>query len=349
LPPGDPEKAEREGVASIYANIALAHVNMHLFDEGARYARLTVALVQSLPASQQVTSKGLSILANALRYEGDLEGALSAIRQARTLAEHAVYPNQTARWFNLYGVLAREGRILGEADQVSLGRPEEAIEVLQKALDMVEEAAQKDPKDSASRGRVGTTARELGNILSDRDPKRALSAYELGIRRLGEVPNSVGAGRDRAQLLAASSYPLRRLNRVSEAKARIDAALALLQETGDYPIEKVHLGGYDYAILCAIADQLAGTGHIQDAIRSYEDLMRKVWASAPSPQTNLTDAARLSHLYTALARLDRRAGQPANACVMACRRLQLWRDWDARLPQNSFVSRELSAASGSLE
>jgi serine/threonine protein kinase len=349
LSPGDPVKAEREGIASIYANIALAHVNMHLFGEGARYAQLTVALVQSLPASQQVSSKGLSILANALRYQGDLDGALTAIHRARTLAEQAVYPNPTARLFNLYGVLAREGRILGEADQVSLGRPVEAIELLQKALDMVEEVAQQDPNDSASRGRVGTTARELGNILSDRDPKRALAVYDLGIRRLSEVPNSVGARRDRAQLLAASSYPLRRLHRVSEAQAHIDAAIAVLKAAGDYPILKVHLGSFDYAILCAIADQQAETGRVQDAIQSYADLMRKVWASAPTPQTNLTDAVRLSHLYSAVASLDRRAGQQANAYAMASRRLQLWRDWDQKLPKNSFVSRELDAATGSVE
>src|SRR5262249_28558314 len=158
----------------------LSYVNQHLNEEGARYAKRSVELARPLPAAQDIVAGGLSILANALRYQGDLDGALRTIREARDVANRASYPNETVRLFNLYGPLIREGRILGERDSVNLDRPEEAAAVLQQAIDLNEEAAVKNAGDSASRGRIGSTARELGDILRDSNPRRALEVYDLG-------------------------------------------------------------------------------------------------------------------------------------------------------------------------
>lgn len=206
------------------------------------------------PLRRILREKDRAYWANALRYQGELEGALTALRRARKRSEQATYPDETNRFFNEYGHLLREGRLLGERDAVNLGRPAEAIEVLQKAQDMLEEVVRKDPNDSASRGRQGTVSRELGNILRDRDPKRALAVYELGIKRLGETRNSLASRRERAELLATSSYPLRRLHRDSEAGARIAAAMAILKETKDYPAERIVLGTPLYSVVRAQAD-----------------------------------------------------------------------------------------------
>ncbi len=231
LQPSDGRQSERVRVALMYTNIALAYVNLHLYAEGARYAQRAVELAQSVPSanSLQPQVQGLSVWANALRYQGDLDSALIRISQARGLAENGTWPTEAAHFFALYGVLLREGRILGEADSVNLNRTREAIDVLGKALALTEEAARKDAHDSASRGRVGTSARELGAILRDRDPGRALTVFDLGLRRLGEAGSSLSARREQATLLAMSSYPLRRLGRLPEAKGRIDAAFAILQ------------------------------------------------------------------------------------------------------------------------
>ena len=69
------------------------------------------------------------------------KAALRTIREARRISESATYPSETARLFNRYGPILREGLILGEEDAVNLDRPAEAIEAFQKALDMTEEAA----------------------------------------------------------------------------------------------------------------------------------------------------------------------------------------------------------------
>ena len=210
--------------------------------------------------------------------------------------------------------------------------------------DATEEAVLRDSKDSASRGRLGTIARELGKILSDRDPRRALAVYEVGIRRLGETPNRVKARRDRAVLLARSSYPLRRLHRPSEAKRRLDAAFAVLTDTKDYPADRIRLGSHVYAAVCALADHEAETGDPRRALEMYEQLLDRVMATGPDALGDLRDTPKLSRIYGALAALYRRSGDPASADVMNARRVELWSSWQRKLPQNAFIRRQLEEA-----
>jgi len=61
----------------------------------------------------------LSLLASALRYQGNLEGALQAIQEARKISEQAVYPNPTTRMLDEYGIFLRNGLIL-ERTQMSI-------------------------------------------------------------------------------------------------------------------------------------------------------------------------------------------------------------------------------------
>jgi hypothetical protein len=214
---------------------------------------------------------------------------------------------------------------------------------------MNEEAARKNPSDSASRGRLGTAARELGLNLTALDPARALAVFDLGIRRLGETPNSLKSRRERAGLLAKSSYALRRLHRDPEAKSRVDAAEAILRDTKDYPAQKIQLGSPAETIVRARADYAAESGDLPHAIEMYEELLRQILATEVHPETSLPDAVALSHLYITMARLDRRARRTGPASDFEARCLELWRHWDTRLPHNSFVARQLKAAQSPLD
>jgi hypothetical protein len=51
----------------------------------------------------------------------------------------------------------------------------------------------------------------------------------------------------------------------------------------------------------------------------------------------------MSHLYTEMAELNRRIGQLDRAAILEAERRDLWRRWDLRLPNNSFVHRQLHA------
>jgi serine/threonine protein kinase len=342
------QESDRANAARIYANIGLAHINMHLYAEGVRYAQRAVDQARSLHRNERagiLLSSGLSLLANAYRYQGDLEAALRAIDEAWKIAEETVYPNQTERMVGLYGILLRQGLILGEDGSVNLDRPAEAIKYLQKAFDITAEAARQNPNDFASRSRFGTCALTLANILRYSNPERAIAIYDAAISRLGEIPNNLSARRDKASALANSSYALRRLHRASESKQRIEAAFAILKETKDYPAERIPFERMElYNAFTARADHEAQFGDPHRAVADYEELLAKVIASKPETLTDLRDVPRISSLYESLSRLYRRTGNINKANDMESLRLDLWRHWDTKLPNNVFVRRELEAA-----
>jgi len=342
------QESDRANAVPTYANIALAHLNMHLYAEGARYAQRTVDLARSLHRTERagiLLSNGLSLLANAYRYQGDLEAALRAIDEARKLAEETVYPNQTERMLGLYGILLRQGLILGEDGGVNLDRPAEAVKSLQKAFDITEAAARQNPNDFTSRSHVGTCALMLADILRYSDPERALAAYDAAISRLGEIRNNLSARRNQASALANSSYALRRLHRTSEAKQRIEAAFAILKETKDYPAERIPFDRMElYNTFAARADHEAEVGDPHRAVADYEELLDKVIAAKPETLTDLRDVPRISSLYESLSRLYRRTGKITKANDVESQRLELWRHWDTKLPNNLFVRRQLDAA-----
>ncbi|MFL6448184.1 MAG: protein kinase domain-containing protein [Bryobacteraceae bacterium] len=343
LRPGDPQ-SELSSTALLYTNVALTYVNRHLYAEGVRYAQRAADIVKPIASAQDVLAGCLSLLANALRYQGDLDAALNNIRQAREISEKATYASETARFFSQYGPIYREGLILGGAEAVSLGRPAEAIEVFQQALDSTDAAARKDANDAASRGRVGTVARELGDILRDRDPGRALAVYDLGIQRLGEIKAGMKTGRDYATLLAKSSYALRRLGRASEAKRRIDSSLEILKNTKEYPTERILLSSPVCTVLRALGDYEAESDDQGRGLAIYEQLLQKVMASKPDALNDLRDTPKMSSIYAALSHLYRRVGDSKKAELMKSQRIELWRHWQRVLPQNNYIRGQLGAA-----
>jgi hypothetical protein len=104
------------------------------------------------------------------------------------------------------------------------------------------------------------------------------------------------------------------------------------------------LGSYDFAIVRALADYQADTGKLQVALRTYQDLLAKIEASQPKPEESLADAVGMSDIYATIARLDWLAARSTQAGDFECRRLDLWNRWDAKLPNNSFIRRQLGEA-----
>ena len=153
------------------------------------------------------------------------------------------------------------------------------------------------------------------------------------------------ARRDRALVLANSSYALRRLKRTAEARARAEQALAILEETKDYPSGRINLDSEICVVLQALADQSADEGQVDGAIRQYQQLLEKVTASAPDVEHDLRAAYSLSLLYRDLARLNRLAGASSDADAVAAKSQAIWTQWNQTRPNNSFVLRQLAAAS----
>jgi tetratricopeptide (TPR) repeat protein len=260
------------------------------------------------------------------------------------IAEKAAQPDDSRTTLALAAALWREGLVLGELNNINLDRRQEAVSLLSKAFDLAEDMARRDADDYTSRIYVSMTGRELGDILRDGEPARALAIYDQTRQRLLEIKNNSKARRDEVWILAGASYALRRLQRPLESKQRIDTALAILQDLKEYPSERVRLGTEADAALRALADHYGDTGQTDQAIATYETLLAKVRASNPKPETDLRDANSLSRIYRDLGNFRRRAGDAAQASLLDQQRLDLWRHWDRKLPNNPFVRRQLALA-----
>jgi tetratricopeptide (TPR) repeat protein len=336
--------SEGETASELFYNIALSQKNLHLLEEGIRFSRRAIDTARSSPKSQLRLSLALSLLADLLRWTGDLDGALGAIREARATLDRVQFRSSREKWAALCRVLGREGKILGQPGGISLDRTDEAIPVFRRTFDLLEQWTQADQDDSWSRLLFVSVGREFGAVLNVRHPRKALEVYDHALQRLREVTNNPEARRGEAELLAVSAYSLRRLQRVEEARERLDAAFRLLAETNDYPAARIALYEAPHVVLRAFADHLAETGHPDRAAEVYEQLLEKVMLSKPDILGDLAHALELSHIHGALAPLYFRSGQPHRAHRMSERRLDLWLHWDGKLAGNVFVRRQLDSA-----
>jgi tetratricopeptide (TPR) repeat protein len=290
--------------------------------------------------------QAFNMLAGALMYSGDFEGALDAIHESQNQLEQLRRENSN-RWYNaliLSQTRCREGLILGEDGGVNLNHPLEAAVPLQEAFDVLEQLAQNDAKDYEVRSAMATAGHHFGDVLRYSNPRRALEVYDRSIVRVREVPNDVAARRAETLLIAGSSYPARWIHREKDAKDRIDVAFRLLNETKDYPTEIIDAGSEADTAMRALADHYAETGQIEQSLETYQELFRKIMASNPDPQNDLLNSVYVSRLHVSLATLLRRMGRKDQAEPLEASRLKLWECWNRKLPNNPFVRRQLEAA-----
>ena len=338
----DVTRAQRYQAAKINANLALAANNLHRYDDGIRLAHRFLELAPDANIEPAMVANVQSTLANSLRMRGDLDDALIAIRAARAIV--GPLGSDPRSVLNRYGLLLREGLILGEDGGVSLERPDDAVAPLREAFTLMNARALADSKDATSGNRTATSGRELGDILRWQRPADALAVYDVGLQRLGERTEDVSVKRATAELLAGSAYALRRLGRPAEASERVSQALALLTAAQDYPTDRIALDSTLYTVLLARADHDAERGLDIDAVRRYRELLDGVMRGTPAVEDDLTFADRLSRLYEVVTTVERRAGDVDAAAELEGRRRALWQHWAQRLPGNPFVARRLESS-----
>jgi len=242
---------------------------------------------------------------------------------------------------NLGYALDTKGMILGRADaEPSLGRSGEALAAFQKAIDIAEELTKKDSIDFLSRYAEANYALEAGNVLRHRDSRRALAVYDQAIARIREAKANSSTQRHEAELLAASSYPVRWMGSTAKAQQRIDRAFQLLGDTHMYPADKIEPISDAYHALQAQADHYSETGQTQKAIDTYQQLLEKLGAWGSKPDDDLRDATCISRTWTALAGLLRRTGRTDEAKRLEAQRTELWGHWKAKLPNAQFLLRQ---------
>jgi len=344
LSTGQVEEAEKNQVVIVGMNVANWYIRKDLMDAGLGLLRRTIEIAR---ATNQPAQEGAAqiAMARAYRSTGDLDGALAAIREAVRLLK-PVPGDQTNRGKRTYRLaLATQGRILGEDGSVSLGRPREAAEYFELALSISTDLVRQDAHEAGFRLSLSNDGISLAGVLRHWDPRRAVAIYDEILRRLAEVKNNSRARRDEVRALAGSTYPLRQLGRSGEARERLDAAFARLHELKLYPAERVEPGSEPADALRALAEYEAGQGNILRGIDLYQQLLSRIMASKPKPESNLANAADFSNIYRAMAVLHRRVRQANRASELEARRIELWRHWDSKLPNNTFVRRQIDGAS----
>jgi tetratricopeptide (TPR) repeat protein len=332
---------EKLDASRIYLNLGQSHMNMHRYPDAIAMITRGIELGRSAGIPTSGIAQGLSGLANARRQSGDLEGALTAIDEASALAQTSKFPNPTLRANGLYAIEYRRGLILGEDGSVSLGRPQEAEQALQKAFDIAIQMSANDPNDFSFRDRAGTSGLHLADIVRHRDPARAVTIYDVTLQRLREIKNNSSARRQEARVLAHSSYPLRDLHRGAEARERVEAALQILRQIGTSAEFVGSIEGEWDQALRASADDAAAAGNPAQARTILLDLEAKLIAQHPDLEGDLRHADDMSRLYDSIAQVDGRLGNREEQAKYQSLRGDLWRRWDGKLPNNSFILKQL--------
>jgi serine/threonine protein kinase len=338
---GNADAGEVYSMAYFYTNVADIAVNCRRFDDGIRYCRRALEISHSVERARIGEGSIYEALADTLRQSGDLEGALKTSNQAVELEQQQAATGHAALLINLGYALNTKGMILGRADaEPSLGRSGEALAAFQKAIDIAEELTKKDSIDFLSRYAEANYALEAGNVLRHRDSRRALAVYDQAIARIREAKANSSTQREEAELLAASSYPVRWMGSTAKAQQRIDRAFQLLGDTHKYPADKIEPMSDAYHALQAQADHYSETGQTQKAIDMYQQLLEKLVAWGSKPDDDLRDATCISRTWTALASLLRRVGRTDEAARLEAQRTELWDHWKAKLPNAQYLLRQ---------
>jgi tetratricopeptide (TPR) repeat protein len=282
----------------------------------------------------------LSVTAVSLRGRGDLDEALKMAQESVRVLDPGSKQATLKQNMNLVRALMVLGIILGADNEVTLGRSEEALATFERAFRISDDLAHQDPNDQTSREALALAAGAMGDILRHSDAARALTAYDHGLRHMSETTDA--QTRD-IYLMVQSSYPLRRLGRLAEAQRRLDMAFARLRQLNLYPVEKIYAGSEAEKALIALADYETETGKVARAIEVYEGLLGRLRPNGARSEFSLYEALDLSHIWGSIAALHRRAGRGDLASAMESRQIELRQAWQRKLPNNSFVLRQLSA------
>jgi serine/threonine protein kinase/tetratricopeptide (TPR) repeat protein len=339
---GKGDESEASAILNTYLNVADQFKSEDEFEEALRLCRRGSEIAGTLnrPAHQ---GDFLWVSAQILQRRGNLDEAFRDIQQSVKLLDPGpdwLTGGGLTRNFQL--ALVYEGRILGDDNSVNLGRSEEAVKVLDHAFQIADEFVHRDPNDHASRGSLAMAGISMGAILRHSDARRALETYDHTLRHLAEASNDAHLQRFEVNLLAGSSYALRKLGRGSEARQRLEKALERLKQLKSYPADKITLESEAAETLQALADDETDKGNLARAIEIYQNLLKQVEPTESDPEFNVEDAVRLSTICASAANLYRRAQQADQASALEARRLAMWRQWDRKLPNNPFVQRQLA-------
>jgi tetratricopeptide (TPR) repeat protein len=137
---------------------------------------------------------------------------------------------------------------------------------------------------------------------------------------------------------------LGRLNRWSEAGQRIDAAFILLQkldQLGPRQDDWYERSGLAHRARAEFEERM---GQPDRAMATWENAVEHTSTRKQGAQADLSAATQVSNMYDDAASVLHRLGNHDRASAFEKARLDLWRYWAAKLPNNSYVRRRLETS-----
>jgi tetratricopeptide (TPR) repeat protein len=335
--------ADLEDAFDIYMGVADQYKQARRFEDALEMVRRGSDLARAA-GNRDFLAMFLWVSAEASQQRGDLDGALAVIREAVQIQESLFTNTDVRQTMRLAHVLIWEGRILGQHNGLSLGRSEEAVVPLASAFRITDEVVHQEAKDWSVRGRLAMAGHAMADILRHSDAARALEIYDHTLRHLAEVQDNTVLRRFEVEAMVGSTYALRGLGRPAEARQRLDAAFDRLSRLKLYPAEKVTSGSVTFKALRALADLEEEKGNTPRAIEIHTRLLEQIAAAGSDPGNSLEDAVDFGNLHGAIADLHRRSGHTDLAAAFSARHVELWQQWDRKLPGNAFVARQLASA-----
>ncbi|MBL8173296.1 MAG: serine/threonine protein kinase [Bryobacterales bacterium] len=341
---GKPAPGEMvERMASLAYSAQAASVNMDRPDEGLRYGRMSVDFRRELyrqrgsPASATNLASALLGLASTMRFAGELSEALEHAGEGRRVIEERYGKSPSLQLKRTFSwALYQEARVLGSKDGISLGRWEEAAELLERSLTLTREIAAADAEDTATRNNLAHAAGELADLRLDADAEAALRLYDEARKRREELPGHQPGHADKMHMMAGAVRALVRLGRMEEAGQRLEELMRVLGERKLYP-GAVPAGGVAGSALRAKAEWEEARGNRAGAKQVWEEMAAGFEAAERKADGDLQWAVRFSEVYRALGRLDGDAKWREKD-------RGVWAQWARKLPANRFVGDQLRAS-----
>ena len=340
---GPADKLEAPAILLTYLNVASQEMLAGQYNEALVLCRRAAATAR-LFNSKHYLGTYLWVSADVFRKQGNLDGGLKDVRESVKILTPTNDHSEQGLMANFVLALIHEEKLLGEHNAISLGQNQPAVAIFQEAFNIAEKFVHQDRDDQNVRGLLASAGIPMAELLRESEPERSLVIYDHVLHHMAEITGNASFRLYEVSALAGSTYPLRRLGRSGETHQRLVAAFQKLQQVKAYPAEKIRPRSEADEALCALSDDAALRGAVPRAIEIREELLTKVLASHPQPEASLDDAVDMSRLYGVLAGLHRRSHHADVASALGLKRVKLWHHWNAKLPHNSFVTRQLEAA-----
>ena len=315
---------------------------------------------------QGLWNTGYVRLGAALLQKGDLEEALEAFQQALRINEEqaASHPeNADAR----RGLITRHqgvAAVLGDPDDLNLGRPDEALTHFRKALALAEDLAATDPNNAQDKRAVARAAMYVAMMLRDSSPAEAAALYRKSLL-LSEAlykasPENLEFRHTLALANRGLAYTMWRLGKPQEALSGLRKALE--DQLANFAKDPERTWSHrnirrTYAV---IGDLLLEQGDIDGARDHYRqawEITEKLLTIHPNDPFLRRDEAYCYESFGQFhATLAARRRLPRGRRIIAAREaltwyqrsLQIWDEWLAKGVATAYAARRRNEAARSL-